>query len=81
MSDRQRTPGGEESVEGQLERLESIVDQLAGDGIELDAALRLFEEGVSRLRAVTERLAAAETRVKVLSEEADGGFVLDDFDE
>lgn len=81
MSDREKSAAGEESVERQLERLESIVDELAGDGIELDAALRLFEEGVTRLRAVTERLAAAEARVKVLSEEADGGFVLDDFDE
>ena len=81
MSERERSAAGEESVERQLERLESIVDELAGDGIELDAALRLFEEGVTRLRAVTERLAAAEARVKVLSEEAEGDFVLDDFDE
>lgn len=81
MSEHERSASGDDSVERQLERLESIVDELAGDGIELDAALRLFEEGVTRLRAVTERLAAAEARVKVLSEEADGGFVLDDFDE
>jgi exodeoxyribonuclease VII small subunit len=69
------------SVEEQIRRLESIVDQLAGDGIELDAALRLFEEGVSRLRTVTARLAQAETRVKTLVEESDGDFALDDFDE
>lgn len=69
------------SVEEQIRRLEAIVDQLAGDGIELDAALQVFEEGVSRLRAVTARLSQAEARVKTLVEESDGDFSLDDFDE
>ena len=74
-------PSGEPSVEEQLRRLESIVEELAGDGIELDSALRLFEEGVGRLRAVTERLARAEAQVKTLVEESDGDLVLEDFDE
>jgi exodeoxyribonuclease VII small subunit len=69
------------SVEEQIRRLEAIVDQLAGDGIELDAALQLFEEGVGRLRAVTARLSEAEAQVKTLVEESDGDFSLDDFDE
>ena len=72
---------GAPSVEEQLRRLESIVAELAGDGIELDAALKLFEEGVGRLRAVTERLARAEMQVKTLVEESEGDFTLEDFDE
>jgi exodeoxyribonuclease VII small subunit len=80
MSDRKRAPDPE-SVEEQLRRLESIVDQLAGDGIELDAALKLFEEGVGRLRAVTERLSQAEAQVKILVEESEGEFSLEDLDE
>ena len=76
----QRDEGGE-SVERQLERLESIVEELASDGIELDAALELFEEGIARLRAVTARLAAAESRVKLLAEEEDGSFSLEDLGE
>jgi exodeoxyribonuclease VII small subunit len=80
MSDRKRTTDPE-SVEEQLRRLESIVDQLAGDGIELDAALKLFEEGVGRLRAVTERLSQAEAQVKMLVEESEGEFSLEDLDE
>jgi exodeoxyribonuclease VII small subunit len=71
----------EESVERQLERIESIVEELATDGIALDTALRLFEEGIGRLRTVTEHLAAAETRVKLLSEEAEGSFVLEELDD
>ena len=72
--------GEPETVEQQLERLEAIVEQLAGDGVELDAALKLFEEGVSRLRAVTERLAQAESQVKLLVEESEGEFSLEDLD-
>ena len=70
-----------DSVELQLRRLEAIVSQLGGDGIELDTALKLFEEGVSRLRAVTTRLSEAELKVKTLVESSDGGFILADFDE
>lgn len=80
MSDKKRATDPE-SVEEQLRRLESIVDQLAGDGIELDAALKLFEEGVGRLRAVTERLSQAEAQVKMLVEESEGEFSLEDLDE
>ena len=69
-----------QTVEQQLERLEEIVEQLAGDGIELDAALKLFEEGVARLRAVTERLSQAESQVKLLVEESEGEFSLEDLD-
>jgi exodeoxyribonuclease VII small subunit len=69
-----------QTVEQQLERLEEIVEQLAGDGIELDGALKLFEEGVARLRAVTERLSQAESQVKLLVEESDGDFSLEDLD-
>ena len=77
----QRPDGDAVSVEEQLRRLETIVEELAGDGIELDTALRLFEEGVGRLRAVTERLAQAELQVKTLVEESAGSFTLEDFDE
>ena len=81
MSDQRAPSPPEESVERQLERIESIVEELASDKIELDTALRLFEEGIGRLRAVTEHLAAAETRVKLLAEEADGSFVLEELDD
>ena len=82
MSDnRKKRTVDPESVEEQLRRLEAIVDQLAGDGIELDAALQLFEEGVGRLRAVTARLSQAEARVKTLVEESEGEFSLENLDE
>ena len=54
----------------QLERLEAIVRRLESPDLDLDEALKLFEEGVEGLRAMRERLASAEAKVKqVLSAE------------
>ncbi|HVD05194.1 MAG TPA: exodeoxyribonuclease VII small subunit [Gemmatimonadaceae bacterium] len=82
MSDSRRKQSGgagTDTFESELARLEAIVEELQDDSVELDAALRLFEEGVRRLRAVTSRLASAEAKIKVLTEDEDG-FGLADFD-
>lgn len=63
-----------------LARLEEIVRQLEADDVELDAALALFEEGVARLRAARERLAAADLKVQSVLEEAGGELRLKDLD-
>ena len=63
-----------------LARLEEIVRKLEADDVELDAALVLFEEGVARLRAARERLAAAEVKVQAVLEEAGGDIRLADLD-
>ena len=63
-----------------LTRLEEIVRRLESDDIELDAALALFEEGVTRLRAARERLAAADLKVQTVLEEAGGDLRLQDLD-
>jgi exodeoxyribonuclease VII small subunit len=63
-----------------LTRLEEIVRRLEADDVELDAALALFEEGVARLRAARERLAAADLKVQTVLEEADGELRVRDLD-
>ena len=70
------TPG----LADELARLEEIVRKLEADDVELDAALVLFEEGVARLRAARERLAAAELKVQMVLEEAGGDIRLTDLD-
>ena len=52
----------------QLERLEAIVRQLESEDLDLDAALKLFEEGVERLRVAREQLQQAELKVKKVLE-------------
>lgn len=64
----------------QLERLEEIVRRLEAEDLDLDQALKLFEEGVERLRQARERLTVAEAKVKqVLSDHA-GKLRVEDFD-
>ena len=69
------------TLEQRLERLEAIVTELENEEIDLASALALFEEGVGCLRAAAGSLAEAETRVKKLTELADGAFVLEDLDD
>jgi exodeoxyribonuclease VII small subunit len=62
---------GEPSFAKELERLEDIVRRLESQDLDLDEALKLFEEGVERLRGMRERLSAAEATVKqVLADHA-----------
>jgi exodeoxyribonuclease VII small subunit len=64
------------TFEENLERLEAIVGELEGDGVNLDHALRLFEEGIERLREASGELARVEQQVKLLVERTDGTFDL-----
>lgn len=68
------------SYESDLARIEAIVAELDSDELELDRALRLFEEGVQRLRSAASALAAADGQLKLLVEHADGSFELADLD-
>lgn len=63
-----------------LARLEDIVRRLESEEADLDAALKLFEEGVARLRAARERLNAAEVKVQTVLEDARGELRYRDLD-
>lgn len=69
------------SYESRLERLEELVAELEGDGIPLDRALALFEEGIELLRSASDELTQAEGRVALLIERAEGLFETRDVDE
>jgi exodeoxyribonuclease VII small subunit len=64
----------------ELKALEDIVRRLETDGTDLDEALRLFEEGVTRLRRARERLGEAEQSVKLVLASADGTLRMQDAD-
>jgi exodeoxyribonuclease VII small subunit len=68
------------SYETDIARIETIVEELERSEVPLDDALRLFEEGIERLRAASAALTQAEARVRKLIEESDGGFTLADFE-
>ena len=57
------------SLEQALARLDAIVNGLERDELELDEALRLFEEGIAQVRHAQKIIAAAELRIERLVEE------------
>lgn len=64
--------GGEAlSLEARLKRLEEIVVALEADGVPLDRALSLFEEGVGHLRRAERLLSEAELKVEELIGQGD----------
>ena len=71
MSKAEKTGLGFEQT---LARLEEIAAQLERDDLPLEQALKLFEEGIVRLREASTALGDAEGKVKTLIEQADGVF-------
>ncbi len=55
-----------------LARLETLVAALESGELELEDALRDFEEGVGLVRVCSQKLKAAELRIKQLEETVDG---------
>lgn len=53
-------------LETRLRRLDEIVSALEADGVELQRALELFEEGIAHVRHAEEILAGAELKVEEL---------------
>jgi exodeoxyribonuclease VII small subunit len=68
------------NFEKSLRRLDEIMAALEGEQVDLDASLKLFEEGVELLRAASAELDKAETKVHTLIERSDGGFELREMD-
>jgi exodeoxyribonuclease VII small subunit len=64
----------------ELTELETIVRRLEGEDLDLDEALRLFEEGVQRLRRAREQLALAEVRVRQVLADRGGALRVEPLD-
>jgi exodeoxyribonuclease VII small subunit len=56
------------TLEERLDRLEQIVHALERDDLELELAMKLFEEGIGHLRHAQELLSNAELRIERLLE-------------
>ncbi|MFP4500565.1 MAG: exodeoxyribonuclease VII small subunit [Candidatus Hydrogenedentota bacterium] len=60
------------SFEKDLEKLEAIVGALEEGGLELDDALKRFEEGIKLAKRCEKALADAEKKIEVLTKNAEG---------
>lgn len=68
------------SFETLLTETEELVERLEAGELSLDESLEKYEKGIRNLRACARLLQAAEEKVKVLVEEAEGAFGLADLD-
>ena len=61
-------PEAEPTIEEALKRLEAIADKLEDPDLDLDQAVRLYEEGLRLYERCAKKLDAAELRITQLAE-------------
>ncbi len=74
-------PSAPRSFEEAMQRLEAIVAKLEEDKLPLDEMLANYEEGVTLARFCSQKLEAAEQKVRLITRQADGSVKLENFDE
>ena len=67
------------SFEQAMKRLEELVESLESGNLELEEALKLFEEGIALSRYCQKLLQEAEGRIQRLIENENGELVLKEF--
>lgn len=63
-----KVPEAEPTIEEALKRLEAIADKLEDPDLDLDEAVRLYEEGLRLYERCAKKLDAAELRITQLAE-------------
>ena len=67
------------SFEEAMKRLDEITAELSREGVSLDKALSLYEEGVRLARECNSRLEDTERKIKCLQVSAEGELLEKDF--
>ena len=67
------------TLETALKRLEEIVALMDSDSLELETAIRLFQEGMQLTKFCREQISQAEQKISKLVEESEGDLRLEDF--
>ena len=70
-----------ENFEDAMARLDAIVAKLEEDKLPLEEMLARYEEGVALARFCGEKLEAAEQKVRLIAQKADGSVTLEEFDD
>ena len=68
----------EKKFENTFKKLEKVVEKLENENLDLDEALKLYEEGIKYSRFCSARLEDAEKRVQILSRKTNGDFFTED---
>ncbi len=67
-------------LEEAMSRLDAVVAALDNETVELEQAMKLYEEGVGLVRLCNEKLTEAERTVHVLKLNADGEITEENFE-
>ena len=67
------------NFEDAMKRLDQITEELSREGVELEKALALYEEGVKLAKACNAKLEDTERKIKILQVSATGELVEKDF--
>ena len=67
------------NFEDAMKRLDKITEELSGEGVELEKALALYEEGVGLAKKCNAKLEDTERKIKMLQISANGELVEQDF--
>ena len=67
------------SFEEAMARLDKITEELSKEGVSLESALALYEEGVGLVRECNKKLDDTDRKIKILQLSGDGEFSEKDF--
>ncbi len=67
------------TFEDSMTELENVVSKLEAGDVTLDDSLKLFEQGIKLAKSCQKKLDEAEKKVKILTADADGGMIEEDF--
>lgn len=73
------TPEPTPTLESALDRLDAIVREMEAGELPLEALIAKYEEGIALTKLCQEKLDRAEERIRILSRDAAGNPVLEDF--
>ncbi|MDD5198282.1 MAG: exodeoxyribonuclease VII small subunit [Terrimicrobiaceae bacterium] len=68
------------SLEAALERLDAIVREMESGDLPLESLIAKYEEGVGLTKVCQEKLDRAEERIRIITRDAAGKPVLEEFD-
>jgi len=74
------TKPAEEAFDSVMTRLEHIVEQMEAENLPLEELLARYEEGVKLVKVCEEKLAAAEKRIEIITRNAAGEPLIEEFE-
>jgi exodeoxyribonuclease VII small subunit len=80
MSSKLKPREAELNIEGAMDRLEKIVEQMESGKLPLEDLIVRYEEGMNLVKVCQERLAKAEQKIEIIARNSAGKAIVKDFE-